>query len=120
LKRHFRPEFLNRVDETVVFDPLGKDQIRQIASLQTHGLINRLAGMRITINFDDTALDLIAEKGYDPIYGARPLKRVIQREVETPVSRMLIAGELADGGILRVVGGDGGKIVFEVVGTITT
>jgi ATP-dependent Clp protease ATP-binding subunit ClpB len=113
LKRHFRPEFLNRVDETVVFEPLSKDQIRQIASLQTRGLTDRLANMRISANIDDSALDLIAQKGYDPIYGARPLKRVIQKEIETPVSRMIIAGELCEGGTLRIAGNDGGKIVFD-------
>jgi ATP-dependent Clp protease ATP-binding subunit ClpB len=111
LKRHFRPEFLNRVDEIVVFDPLGKDQIRQIASLQTRGLVDRLRGMGIGISIDDSALDIISQKGYDPVYGARPLKRVIQKELETPVSRMIIAGELAEGGALRV-SGDGGKIGF--------
>jgi ATP-dependent Clp protease ATP-binding subunit ClpB len=113
LKRHFRPEFLNRVDEIVVFDPLGREQIRQIASLQTRGLIERLRAMRINVEIDDSALDIIAQKGYDPVYGARPIKRVVQKELETPVSRMLIAGDLADGGTLRVSGGDGG-IVFQL------
>jgi ATP-dependent Clp protease ATP-binding subunit ClpB len=113
LKRHFRPEFLNRVDETVVFEPLGKDQIRQIASLQTRGLIGRLFGMRIGVEIDDSALDLVAKKGYDPVYGARPLKRVIQKEIETPVSKMIIAGELAEGMTLKV-SGEEGRIVFTV------
>jgi len=113
LKHHFRPEFLNRVDEIVVFDPLGKEQIRRIASLQTRGLVERLRGMRINIEIDDSALDLAAQKGYDPVYGARPLKRVIQKEIETPVSKMLIAGELAEGGSLKIRGGDG-RIDFAV------
>ena len=111
LKRHFRPEFLNRVDEIVVFDPLGKEQIRRIASLQTRGLVERLQGMHISVEIDDSALDLVAQKGYDPVYGARPLKRVIQKEIETPVSKMLIAGELADGGKLKIIGNNG-KIDF--------
>jgi ATP-dependent Clp protease ATP-binding subunit ClpB len=119
LKRHFRPEFLNRVDETVVFEPLGKDQIRQIASLQTRGLIGRLFGMRIGVEIDDSALDLVAKKGYDPVYGARPLKRVIQKEIETPVSKMIIAGELAEGMTLKVSGDDGGRITFEVSSAAT-
>jgi len=114
LKRHFRPEFLNRVDETVVFDPLGREQIRQIASLQTRGLVERLLGMRINVAIDDSALDLVAKKGYDPVYGARPLKRVIQKEIETPVSKMIIAGELAEGGTLKIIG-SGGKIEFVTV-----
>jgi ATP-dependent Clp protease ATP-binding subunit ClpB len=111
LKRNFRPEFLNRVDEIVVFDPLGKEQIRRIASLQTRGLVERLQGMHINVEIDDSALDLVAQKGYDPVYGARPLKRVIQKEIETPVSKMLIAGELADGGKLKIIGNNG-KIDF--------
>jgi ATP-dependent Clp protease ATP-binding subunit ClpB len=111
LKQHFRPEFLNRVDEIVVFDPLGKEQIRQIATLQTHGLVSRLLGMRIGVEIEESALDLVAQKGYDPVYGARPLKRVIQKEIETPVSKMIIAGELADGGTLKINANDG-KIEF--------
>jgi len=114
LKLHFRPEFLNRVDEIVVFDPLGKEQIRQIAALQTHGLVNRLLGMRIGVDIEDSALDLIAEKGYDPVYGARPLKRVIQKDMETPVSKMIIAGELGEGRTLKISGNDG-RIEFNVV-----
>ncbi|MCL2689918.1 MAG: AAA family ATPase, partial [Chitinispirillia bacterium] len=113
LKRHFRPEFLNRIDETVVFEPLGEGQIRQIALLQMRGLIERLSGLRITAEIDDSALDLIAQKGYDPVYGARPLKRVIQKEIETPVSKMIISGELADGGTLRICGNQG-KLEFIV------
>ncbi|MDR2578597.1 MAG: AAA family ATPase [Chitinispirillales bacterium] len=112
LKRHFKPEFLNRIDETVVFEPLARDQIRQIASLQMRGFVDRLAGLRIGAEIDDSALDLIAEKGYDPVYGARPLKRVIQKEIETPVSKMIIAGELAEGGTLRVHG-DQGMVEFK-------
>jgi len=107
LRRHFRPEFLNRVDEIVVFDPLDKKEIREIAAIQTRGLIKRLADMRIEVRIDDAALDLIAQKGYDPVYGARPLKRVIQREIETPVSRMIIAGEITEGGRLKIGVGDG-------------
>jgi ATP-dependent Clp protease ATP-binding subunit ClpB len=116
LKRNFRPEFLNRVDEIVVFDPLGKEQIRQIASLQTRGLVERLQGMRINVEIDDSALDLVAQKGYDPVYGARPLKRVIQKEIETPVSKMLIAGELTEGGKLKIIGNNG-KIEFSATST---
>jgi ATP-dependent Clp protease ATP-binding subunit ClpB len=114
LKRHFRPEFLNRIDETVVFAPLGKIQIRQIALLQTRGLVGRLDAMRISVVIDDSALDLIAEKGYDPVYGARPLKRVIQKEIETPLSRMIISGELAEGGSLKILGNNDGRLEFAV------
>jgi len=107
LRRHFRPEFLNRVDEIVVFDPLDKEEIRKIAAIQTRGLTKRLSDMRIETRIDDAALDLIAQKGYDPVYGARPLKRVIQREIETPVSKMIIAGEIPDGGTLKIGVGEG-------------
>jgi ATP-dependent Clp protease ATP-binding subunit ClpB len=111
LRRHFRPEFLNRVDEIVVFDPLDKKEIREIAAIQTRGLIKRLSDMRINTVIEGAALDLIAQKGYDPVYGARPLKRVIQREIETPVSRMIISGEIPEGGRLRI-GADGERLVF--------
>jgi len=111
LRRHFRPEFLNRVDEIVVFDPLDKKEIREIAAIQTRGLIKRLSDMRINTIIDDAALDLIAQKGYDPVYGARPLKRVIQREIETPVSRMIISGEIPEGGTLKI-GVDGERLNF--------
>jgi ATP-dependent Clp protease ATP-binding subunit ClpB len=113
LRRHFRPEFLNRVDEIVVFDPLKKEEIRKITALQTSKLITRLADMRIDTKIDDAALDLIAQKGYDPVYGARPLKRVVQREIETPISRMIISGEIVEGGTLQV-GVEEGKLIFTV------
>jgi len=112
LRRHFRPEFLNRIDETVVFEPLGQSQIRQIALLQMRGLIDRLAGLRIGAEIDDGALDLIAQIGYDPVYGARPLKRVIQKYIETPVSKMIISGELTDGGTLRIRANEGALEFF--------
>jgi len=115
LKRHFRPEFLNRVDEIVVFEPLDAEQIRRIASLQIRGLVDRLTGLRIGAEIEDSALDLLAEKGYDPVYGARPLKRVIQKEIETPVSKMIISGELAEGATLRVRG-EQGRLEFTVEG----
>jgi len=111
LRRHFRPEFLNRIDEIVVFDPLNREEIRKITALQTRKLISRLADMHIVTIINDDALDLIAQKGYDPIYGARPLKRVVQREIETPVSKMIIAGEIGEGRTLKI-GAEGGKLVF--------
>jgi ATP-dependent Clp protease ATP-binding subunit ClpB len=119
LRRRFHPEFLNRVDEIVIFDPLTREQIRRIATLQTRGLIDRLNGMGINVTIEDAALDLIAAKGYDPVYGARPLKRVIQREIETPLSKMLIAGEIAEGGTLNI-DTDGGRPVFRVSGEKST
>jgi len=107
LKRSFRPEFLNRVDEIVIFDPLTKEQIRRIARLQTRNLINRLKGTGMDVNINDDALDLIAQKGYDPVYGARPLKRIIQKELESPISKMIISGELPEGGVLTIIENNG-------------
>jgi ATP-dependent Clp protease ATP-binding subunit ClpB len=102
MKQHFRPEFLNRVDETVVFHELTEDNIREIVDIQLSRFAARLAERRITLNVNTGAKDLIAKTGYDPAYGARPLKRVIQKEIETPVSRMLIAGKLTDGQTLKI------------------
>ena len=97
LRRQFRPEFLNRVDEIVIFHALGREHIRKIVSIQLARFIERLAAQRITLTVEDSAKKILADKGYDPVYGARPLKRVIQRELETPISRKLIAGEIKEG-----------------------
>jgi ATP-dependent Clp protease ATP-binding subunit ClpB len=102
LRNHFRPEFLNRVDESVIFHPLNKTHIRGIVTIQVARFKERLAQSGCTIAITDSALDYIAEKGFDPVYGARPIKRFITREVETPVSRMLIGGELPGGSALTI------------------
>lgn len=97
LKRHFRPEFLNRVDDIVFFKPLLKEQIRKITDLLFERVANRLRDRNIEIALSDKARDYIIENSYDPIYGARPLKRFIQRKMETSIGRALIAGEISDG-----------------------
>ena len=97
LRRHFRPEFLNRVDETVVFHPLETDQLTKIVEIQLERLRARLAERRITLTVSKAALRHLGERGYDPVYGARPLKRLIQQELETPIARQLVKGELRDG-----------------------
>jgi ATP-dependent Clp protease ATP-binding subunit ClpB len=97
LRQSFRPEFLNRVDEIVVFHPLSKVQLRAIVDIQLERLRMRLAERKIEIELTDKARDYFAEKGYDPVYGARPLRRMIQRELETALGRKLIAGEVRDG-----------------------
>lgn len=102
LKSAFRPEFLNRVDDIVLFKPLHLDEVTKIAGLLAQQLIERLKERRITLEISDEALKHIARAGYDPVYGARPLKRYIQRELETKVARAIIAGQVADGGTLRV------------------
>ena len=97
LRKHFRPEFLNRVDETVVFHPLETEQLAKIAEIQLERLRARLGERRITLTITPAALRYLGERGYDPLYGARPLKRLIQQVLETPIARHLIKGELRDG-----------------------
>ncbi|NMB35679.1 MAG: ATP-dependent chaperone ClpB [Firmicutes bacterium] len=95
LQQHFRPEFLNRVDEIVVFHALSREQVRQIAGILLKDLAERtVAGAGIRLEWDEAALDYLANKGYEPVYGARPLKRLIQQEAETALSRMIIKGEI--------------------------
>jgi len=102
LRRHFRPEFLNRVDEVVVFRALTEAELAKIVAIQLEGLRRRLAERRIALEVTEGAQAHLARVGYDPVFGARPLKRVIQREVETPVARLIVAGKLRDGGTVRV------------------
>jgi ATP-dependent Clp protease ATP-binding subunit ClpB len=97
LRRHFRPEFLNRLDDVVLFKPLQSAEIRRIVDLLLVGLRARLAERRITLEVSDTAKTFLGNQGYDPVYGARPLKRYVQRELETRIGRKLIAREIADG-----------------------
>jgi ATP-dependent Clp protease ATP-binding subunit ClpB len=111
LRRQFRPEFLNRVDEVVVFRALTETELAKIVEIQIEGLRKRLADRRITLEVSPGALAHLAKVGYDPVFGARPLKRVIQREVETPVARLIVAGKLRDGGTVRVdVSGDAVRV----------
>jgi ATP-dependent Clp protease ATP-binding subunit ClpB len=97
LREHFRPEFLNRVDETVVFHPLETEQLTKIVEIQLERLRARLTERRIVLSVTPAALRHLGERGYDPVYGARPLKRLIQQEIETPMARQLVKGELRDG-----------------------
>jgi ATP-dependent Clp protease ATP-binding subunit ClpB len=96
LHGHFRPEFLNRLDDIVLFKPLRMEQIERIVDLQVDDLGKRLVEQGITLKLDESARKLIAREGYDPVYGARPLKRFIQNEVETRIARKVIAGEMND------------------------
>ena len=99
---HFRPEFINRVDEVVVFHPLAKDQLRGIASIQIELLSKRLAEHELRLNLSDAVLDKLLEAGFDPVYGARPLKRVIQRLIENPLAESILSGQFAPG--VEIVG----------------
>ncbi|MEV7381241.1 ATP-dependent chaperone ClpB [Streptomyces lydicus] len=111
LQSHFRPEFLNRVDDVVLFKPLGMDQIKRIVELQFNDLRRRLAERQISVELTDQARELIAQQGFDPVYGARPLRRFISHEVETLVGRALIRGDVADGSSIRVDAQNGELVV---------
>ncbi len=111
LRRHFRPEFLNRVDEVVLFHPLLLEQIKGIIEIQMQGLRKRLAERKINIELSPEAINFIAEAAYDPVYGARPIKRYLQQKLETPLARKLIGGEVKDGDSVVIgAGADGLKI----------
>jgi ATP-dependent Clp protease ATP-binding subunit ClpB len=102
LRSHFRPEFLNRIDDTVLFKPLCLDEIEQIVELMTRELRSRLTDRGIAIDVSIPARRFIARQGYDPVFGARPLKRYLQHELETRIGRALIGGEIGDGGTVRI------------------
>jgi len=104
----FRPEFLNRLDEIVLFNRLQRDQMRDIVEIQLHRLRARLAERKIALELDSKALDWLADKGFDPVYGARPLKRVIQRELENVLAEKLLSGDVADGDTVYVTAWEGG------------
>ena len=108
LRRQFRPEFLNRIDDTVFFTPLTRDQVAEIAGLQLQRLRDRLADKQIGLRLTDSAMERLLDMGYDPVYGARPMKRVIQSRVETLAAKTLIRGEVLPGQTLVVdAEGDG-------------
>jgi ATP-dependent Clp protease ATP-binding subunit ClpB len=115
LRAHFRPEFLNRVDEIVVFHALGNEHLTKIVEIQLERLRTRLADRRITLTVTPAALSHLGQRGYDPVYGARPLKRLIQQEIETPMARQLIKGELRDGDTAVVDLKDGQVVIVPTV-----
>jgi ATP-dependent Clp protease ATP-binding subunit ClpB len=102
LRKHFRPEFLNRVDETIVFHSLSEEHLKKIVEIQLGNLRKRLAEKEIELRLTDEARDWLVKSGFEPAYGARPLKRVIQREIETNLGRKLLAGEIHNGQIVEV------------------
>ena len=111
VQAHFRPEFINRLDDIVVFHPLDKAQIREIARIQASYLDKRLADRGIQLVLDDSALQLLGNVGFDPVYGARPLKRAIQQQLENPLAQRILAGEFTSGDVIRV-DAEGGGLVF--------
>jgi ATP-dependent Clp protease ATP-binding subunit ClpB len=102
VRSHFRPEFLNRVDDVVVFSRLSKDDIRQIVEIQFADLRKRLADRKITVVLTDEAADWLTEHGYDPVYGARPLKRLIQTAVADPLALRVLDGDLPEGSVVKI------------------
>jgi ATP-dependent Clp protease ATP-binding subunit ClpB len=111
VKTYFKPEFVNRIDEIVVFHALDQEQIKQIASVQLSGLSKRLAKLEIKWQISDEALEHLSKVGFDPVYGARPLKRAIQQELENPLAKDILAGKYLPGQTIKVKVKDG-KIVF--------
>jgi len=108
VRAHFRPEFLNRIDEIILFHRLGREQMGGIVRIQLARLEKLMADRRLTLALDDSALNWLADKGYDPVYGARPLKRVIQKELVDPMAKKLLAGEIEDGSVVAVSAGPDG------------
>ncbi len=108
VRAHFRPEFLNRIDEIILFHRLGREQMGGIVRIQLARLEKLMADRRLTLALDDSALTWLADKGYDPVYGARPLKRVIQKELVDPMAKKLLAGEIEDGSVVAVSAGSDG------------
>ena len=115
VRAHFRPEFLNRLDETIIFDRLGREDMSGIVEIQLSRLEKRLAGRNITLTLDDPAKTWLAEEGYDPVFGARPLKRVIQRALQDQLAEMILAGDIRDGQSVQVSAGADGLIVGDRV-----
>jgi ATP-dependent Clp protease ATP-binding subunit ClpB len=114
VKLHFRPEFLNRIDDVVVFHALDRSNIQSIAKIQLERVHERLAKLDMQLVVSDAALDLIGKVGYDPLFGARPLKRAIQQEIENPVAKLILAGKFGPKDVIPVEV-DNGKLVFDRV-----
>ena len=111
VRANFRPEFINRIDETLLFHRLSRDDMSGIVDIQLRRLDALLADRKIVLAIDDAARGWLGDKGYDPVYGARPLKRVIQQELQNPLASLLLAGKIADGGTVRVSAGEGGLTI---------
>ncbi|WP_299901987.1 ATP-dependent chaperone ClpB [uncultured Ruegeria sp.] len=117
VRAHFRPEFLNRLDETIIFDRLKRSDMAAIVDIQLGRLLKRLAARKIDLVLDDAAKEWLANEGYDPVFGARPLKRVIQRALQNPLAEALLAGEIKDGETVPVTVGTDGLIIGDRLGT---
>jgi len=111
VRAHFRPEFLNRLDETIIFDRLARSDMNGIVDIQLLRLTKRLAGRNIVLELDDAAKMWLADEGYDPVFGARPLKRVIQRSLQNELAEMILSGDVADGAVVPVSASSDGLLV---------
>jgi ATP-dependent Clp protease ATP-binding subunit ClpB len=114
VRSHFRPEFLNRVDEIILFHRLQRSEMGAIVDIQLGRLQKLLADRKITLELDEEARNWLADKGYDPAYGARPLKRVIQKHVQDPLAELILAGEIKDGETVPVHAGPMGLMIGDV------
>ena len=115
VQSHFKPEFLNRLDETIIFNRLSKEHMYRIVDIQLDMLRDRISSLNLKIKLETGAIDWIAEEGYDPVYGARPLKRVIQNSLQNPIAELILAGKLSDGDVIEVTGGPDGLVVGDYV-----
>ena len=115
VRAHFRPEFLNRLDETIIFDRLAREDMDGIVTIQMARLLKRLAARKIELALDDSARTWLADEGYDPVFGARPLKRVIQSALQNPLAEMLLSGDVTDGDTIQVSAGADGLIIGDRV-----
>ncbi len=113
VRGHFRPEFLNRVDDIVVFERLSKDDLRSIVDIQLQGFERRLERRELKLSIEDAAKDYLGEIGWDPVYGARPLKRAIQQHLENPLAHRILAGDFMPGDTVKVTRAAGGEFRFE-------
>jgi ATP-dependent Clp protease ATP-binding subunit ClpB len=111
VQSHFKPEFLNRLDETIIFNRLSKEHMSRIVDIQLDILRDRISSLNLKIKLEPDAIDWIAEKGYDPVYGARPLKRIIQNNLQNPIAELILAGKLLDGDVIKVTYGPDGLLV---------
>ena len=118
LRTHFRPEFLNRIDDVVVFHALGREHIKHIIDIQVAGLMKRLEDRNIHVRLSEAAKELLAREGYDPAYGARPLKRTIQRRILDPLAMRVLKGEFGEGDTIRVAV-DGDALTFDKAETVS-
>ena len=116
VRAHFRPEFLNRLDETIIFDRLGREDMGGIVEIQLARLEKRLAKRNISLAINEDAKVWLADEGYDPVFGARPLKRVIQRALQDPLAELLLAGDVKDGDAIPVSAGSEGLLIGERTG----